>query len=101
MSSLCFQRSMLNCLWFFSMWPPLNIIYLKLWRVSASAWKQTELEDVDDEYEYRAISGWIDEFVNQVLPRLYRSPLLVELWAVFESGVIKIAKYLQKSVESH
>lgn len=58
--------------------------------------EETELDGVDDEYEYQAVSTWIDEFVEETVPRLYRSPLLVELWAVFESGVIEIAKYLQK-----
>ena len=55
-----------------------------------------ELYGIDDEYEYREMESWIEEFVEQVVPRLYRSPLLVELWAVFESGIIEIANYLQK-----
>ena len=44
----------------------------------------------------QAISTWIEEFVEETVPRLYRSPLLIELWAVFESGVTEMAKYLQK-----
>jgi len=57
---------------------------------------ESELDGINDEYEYQAISRWIDEFVEETVPRLYRSPLLIELWAVFESGVTEIAKYLQK-----
>lgn len=57
---------------------------------------ESELDGTNDEYEYQAISTWIDEFVEETVPRLYRSPLLIELWAVFESGVTEIAKYLQK-----
>ncbi len=56
----------------------------------------TELEGINDEYEHQAVNEWINEFVEETVPRLYRAPLLVELWAVFESGVIEIAKHLQK-----
>jgi len=55
-----------------------------------------ELSGVNDDYEYHDIKRWIDDFVENVLPRLYRSPILVELWAVFESGIVEIAEYLQK-----
>lgn len=55
-----------------------------------------ELYSIDDEDEYREMESWIEEFVEEVVPRLYRSPLLVELWAVLESGIIEIANYLQK-----
>jgi hypothetical protein len=58
--------------------------------------EQEELAGVEDQYEYHEIKGWIDEFVEEVLPRLHRSPLFVELWAVFESGIVEIAEYLQK-----
>jgi hypothetical protein len=55
-----------------------------------------ELPGIDDEDEYHDTVRWIEEFAEEVLPRLYRLPPLVELWAVFESGVVEIAKYLQK-----
>lgn len=39
---------------------------------------------------------WIDEYVDDDLPRLYFSPVLVQLWAVFESAITEIAVYLGK-----
>src|SRR5437762_1011742 len=36
------------------------------------------------------------KFADEVLPRLYRSPVLVHLWAVFESAVIEIARYIRE-----
>jgi hypothetical protein len=53
------------------------------------------LEGLDRD-EYYGTLQWIDEFVDDVLPRLYYSPILVQLWAVFESGIIEISKYIQR-----
>lgn len=46
--------------------------------------------------EWHGTLQWIDEFIEDVLPRLHYSPVLVQLWAVFESGIIEISKYLQR-----
>lgn len=40
---------------------------------------------------------WVDVFIDYELPRLIRYPILVSLWAVYESAVFRIAKELQKS----
>ena len=56
---------------------------------------EQDLEGLDQD-EWYATSQWIDEFVDDVLPRLYYSPLLVQLWAVFESGIVEISKYVQE-----
>jgi len=49
-----------------------------------------------DQDEYYGMLHWIDEFADEVLPRLYRSPVLVQLWAVFESAIIEIARYIRE-----
>jgi len=54
------------------------------------------LEGLEPDEWYGTVQ-WIDEFVDDVLPRLYYSPVLVQLWAVFESGIIEISKYLQRN----
>lgn len=56
---------------------------------------EQDLEGLDQD-EWSATLRWIDEFVDDVLPRLYYSPLLVQLWAVFESGIVEISKYIQE-----
>lgn len=43
---------------------------------------------------------WIDEFADVVLPRLYRSPILIQLWATFESGLIEVGDYI-RSKDNH
>ena len=49
-----------------------------------------------DEVEFLTTLRWIDEYVDEDLPRLYFSPILVQLWAVFESAITEIAKYLKE-----
>lgn len=39
---------------------------------------------------------WAEDYLNEVLPRVYRSSILVQLWAVFEGAIIEIAKYLRE-----
>lgn len=56
---------------------------------------ERELEGLDRDEWYGTLQ-WIDEFVDEVLPRLYYSPLIIQLWAVFESGIIEISKYLKE-----
>ncbi len=56
---------------------------------------ELDLEGLDQD-EWHATMQWIDEFVDDVLPRLYYSPLLVQLWAVFESGIVEISRYIQE-----
>jgi hypothetical protein len=46
--------------------------------------------------EWFAELRWIDEYVDEVLPHLHFSPLLVQLWAVLESGIIEVSKELQR-----
>lgn len=59
--------------------------------------KRLEEELTGADYDERyGMMQWIDEFADEVLPRLYRSPILVELWAVFESTIIEIGKYLKQ-----
>ncbi len=56
---------------------------------------EKELDGLDRE-EFLTTLRWIDEYVDQDLPRLYFSPILVQLWAVFESAITEIAKYLRE-----
>jgi hypothetical protein len=53
------------------------------------------LEGLDPD-EWYGTKQWIDEFAEEVLPRLYRSPVIVELWAVFEAAIVEISKYLKE-----
>lgn len=55
---------------------------------------EKKLEGLDPEERYGNLQ-WIDEYVDEVFPRLYRSTILVQLWAVFETAIIEISKYLQ------
>jgi hypothetical protein len=57
------------------------------------------LEGLEHDEWYGTLQ-WIDEFVDEVLPRLFYSPVLVQLWAVFESGIIEISKYIRNK-EGH
>ena len=50
----------------------------------------------EDEYVRQSMIHQIDEFADEMLPGLYRSPILVALWAIFESAILEIATYLQK-----
>jgi hypothetical protein len=61
---------------------------------------EEELLEGLDRDEWYGTMQWIDEFAEDVLPRLFRSPILVELWAVFESAITEIAKYCQQQ-EKH
>lgn len=56
---------------------------------------EAELTDAE-EYEQHSIEQWIYQFTEEVLPRFFRAPILVALWAIFESAVLRIAGYLQK-----
>lgn len=49
-----------------------------------------------DEDSYRDVSWFAHRFAEDVLPRFFRSPILVALWAIYESGTNEIADYLQK-----
>src|SRR5437588_283892 len=53
------------------------------------------LEGLDQDEWYGTVQ-WIDEFADDVLPRLFRSPILVQLWAVFEAAIIEVSKYLKE-----
>ena len=56
---------------------------------------ERELEGLD-EVELLTTLRWIDEYIDEDLPRLYFSPVLVQLWAVFESAITEISRYLKE-----
>jgi hypothetical protein len=56
---------------------------------------ERELEGLEGD-EFLTTLRWIDEWVDSDLPRLYFSPVLVQLWAVFESATTEISKYLKE-----
>lgn len=56
---------------------------------------ESNLEGLNGDEWYSTLQ-WIDEFADEVLPRLYFSPILVQLWAVFESAIIEISNYLKE-----
>lgn len=47
-----------------------------------------------DNAERQFASEQIDLLVEEVLPRFFRGPYLIALWALFESGMIELADYL-------
>jgi hypothetical protein len=56
---------------------------------------EVELAEIED-YERVSYEAWIAQFTERDLPRFFRSPILVALWAIFESSIRKIAGHLQK-----
>ena len=54
--------------------------------------KLSKLNYEDDPFEYQAFEREAYELVEDVLPRYFRNPIIVTLWAIFESGIIEIAK---------
>ena len=56
---------------------------------------ERELEGLD-EVEFLTTLRWIDEYIDEDLPRLFFSPVLVQLWAVFESAITEISKYVKE-----
>lgn len=53
-------------------------------------------EELADEYNSREVSSFAHRFAEDVLPRCFRSPILVSLWAIYESGTTDIANYLRE-----
>lgn len=49
-----------------------------------------------DEAERQEAYQELYEHSEHLLPRFFRNPFLVTLWATFESAVVEIAKYLQE-----
>ena len=47
-----------------------------------------------DDADRQVASQEVDFLVEEVLPRFFRGPFLISLWAVFESGMIELADYL-------
>jgi hypothetical protein len=62
---------------------------------SETARLEAELSGAD-EYERHEIEQWILQFTEEVLPRFFRGPILVALWAIFESAICEIAEDLGK-----
>ena len=60
---------------------------------------ETRIQEIKknfDEVEWQIAHQVRDELVENLIPRFFRSPFLVTLWATYESGIIEIANYLQK-----
>ena len=55
--------------------------------------KERVAKNYPDEFDFLRVT---EDFLNEVLPRIYRSSMLVQLWAVFEGAIIEIAKYLRE-----
>jgi hypothetical protein len=49
-----------------------------------------------DDWERPSTQRWIQQYTEEELPRLFRAPIIVALWAVFESAILEVAKHLQK-----
>lgn len=54
-----------------------------------------EIQKNFDEVEWQMVHQEFNELVDELLPRFFRCPFWVMLWATYESGVIHISKYIQ------
>ena len=64
--------------------------------LAENAQEQLFQELAPDEDSHSDISRFAHRFAEDVLPRFFRSPILVALWAIYESGTNEIACYLQQ-----
>lgn len=49
----------------------------------------------DDPIEWQQKENELYELIEDVLPRYFRNPIIVTLWAIFESAIIEIAKEIK------
>jgi hypothetical protein len=49
-----------------------------------------------DEDEWALVQQDLHERIENILPRYFRAPILVALWAIYESATNEVAGYLQK-----
>jgi hypothetical protein len=52
--------------------------------------RESELDDAERQFAREEV----DLLVEEILPRFFRGPYLIALWALFESGIIEVADYL-------
>jgi len=69
-------------------------ILIKQEHAQANA-RLSEIQKNFDEVEWQMVHQELNELVDELLPRFFRCPFLVMLWATYESGVIHISKYIQ------
>lgn len=79
----------------------LNVIENQLENVINQEKKRVESEILSkkkdlDEVELANIQQEFNDRVYELLPRFFRSPFLVTLWAISESAIIEVADYIQK-----
>jgi hypothetical protein len=55
-----------------------------------------ELKNADDE-TWDLVHQELYDLTENVLPRFFRAPIVVALWAIYESGTTEVANYLQKA----
>ncbi len=70
-------------------------------RLTTEAKLQTLADEVDkDEFHWHNVDevrSHHHEFVEVILPRLFRGPFMVSLWAVYESTVTEIASHIKRN----
>ena len=49
-----------------------------------------------DEGEVQVLSQELDEICERVLPRFFRGPFVIAVWAAYEAAVTEIARYLRQ-----
>jgi hypothetical protein len=64
-------------------------------RSDLEAQLKARLKGEDDEEEQSLAHQEHDELAEHILPRMFRCPLLVSLFAVYESGVTDVAEYVR------
>jgi hypothetical protein len=55
-----------------------------------------EFDETDDQKTRDGMEAWAAEFFDETLFRMYRSQILVTLWAIYESGIDQIGKHVRE-----
>jgi len=53
----------------------------------------------DDPVEWQQRKAELYELIEDVLPRYFRNPIVVTLWAIFESAIIEIAGEIKDKLD--
>ena len=54
---------------------------------------ESEMDDAERQFAQEEVKVLVDE----ILPRFFRGPYLMALWALFESGIIEVADYIAET----
>ena len=73
----------------------MNSVEAQLPELIANEKKKAHDSKPNDPIEWQQKEQELYELIEDVLPRFFRNPIVVTLWAVFESAIIEIAKEIK------